>query len=45
MTVIPVSVFIFVVMVMFGGPAAFMNVVSLWLGDLTRFVGNWIRHL
>lgn len=45
MAVIPLSVFVLVVMVMFGGPVAFMNVVSLWVADVASYVGHWIKDL
>ena len=45
MTVIPVSVFIFVVVVTLGGPTAFMNVVSLWVTDFASYVAHWLKNL
>lgn len=45
MAVIPLSVFIFVVMVMFGGPVAFMNVVSIWASDVASYIGHWMKNL
>jgi hypothetical protein len=45
MTVIPVSVFLFIVVVALGGPAAFVNVVTLWVTDIASYVVGWIKHL
>jgi hypothetical protein len=45
MTVIPLSVFVFVVVVALGGPAAFVNVVSNWAGDIASYLTHWMKHL
>jgi len=45
MTVVPLSVFVFVVIVALGGPAAFVNVVSLWVTDLVTYAAHWIKNL
>jgi hypothetical protein len=45
MTVIPLSVFVFVVIVTLGGPEAFMNIVSLWVADAIAFVAHWLKNL
>ncbi len=45
MTVVPLSVFAFVVIVALGGPSAFVNVVSLWLVDVVTYVEHWLKGL
>jgi hypothetical protein len=45
MTLIPLSVFIFVVIVTLGGPTAFMNVVSNWVTDAVAAVAHWLKDL
>ncbi len=45
MTLIPVTVFIFVIAAALGGPSAFVNTVASWLTDIATYVGGWIRHL
>ena len=45
MTVVPLSVFAFVVIVALGGPSAFVNVVSLWLVDVFTYVAHWLKGL
>jgi hypothetical protein len=45
MTVIPLSVFVFVVIVALGGPSAFVNVVSLWVVDVIAYAAHWMKSL
>lgn len=45
MTVIPVTVFLLVVIVLLGGPTAFVNTLSLWVGDLLNSVAAWVRSI
>lgn len=45
MTFIPVTVLVFIVMYVTGGPAQFANTVAQWGIDLVNHVGNWIKHL
>jgi hypothetical protein len=45
MTVVPVTVFLFIVVVALGGPAAFANTVSLWVFDIANAAVSWLRHL
>ena len=45
MTVIPVSVFIFIVVVALGGPDNFFRTIALWGEDVIKTVGTWIKHL
>ena len=45
MTVIPLTVFVFIVVVALGGPMAFVNTVSLWMGDVFTAVATWFRQL
>lgn len=45
MTFIPVTVLLFIVMYVMGGPANFMNVVAQWAADVITQVTNWVKHL
>lgn len=45
MTFIPVTVLLFIVMYVMGGPANFMNVVAQWAVDVITQVTNWVKHL
>jgi hypothetical protein len=45
MTFIPVTVLLFIVIYVVGGPAHFMNVVAQWSMDLVHYVGSWIKYL
>lgn len=44
MTVIPVTVFLLIVILALGGPEAFVNTVSLWVGDLLASAAGWIKQ-
>lgn len=45
MTVIPLSVLLFTVFVVVGGPSAFMSIVSLWVVDAFAYVTRWLKYL
>ena len=45
MTFIPVTVLLFIVMYVMGGPGQFVNVVAQWSTDVITYVVNWIKHL
>ena len=45
MTVVPVTVFLLFVVLALGGPANFVNTVSLWMSDITQAVVAWIKDL
>ena len=45
MTFIPLTVLLFIVVYVMGGPAQFVNVVVHWLTDLANYIANWFRHL
>jgi hypothetical protein len=45
MTFIPVTVLLFVVMYVMGGPAQFVNLVAQWGTDAITTVMNWVKHL
>lgn len=45
MTFVPLTVLLFIVVYVMGGPAQFVNVVVNWLTDLAAYVTGWIRHL
>ena len=45
MTVIPLSAFIFIVVIALGGPAAFVRIVGDWTSDILAFVMRWLREL
>jgi hypothetical protein len=45
MTLVPLTVFIFIVVVALGGPESFANYVGTWTVDILRFIGSWFRRL
>lgn len=45
MTVIPVSVFLLIVIVVLGGPVAFVNTLSLWVSDMLTAAVSWLKNL
>ena len=45
MTVIPVSVFLLIVIVVLGGPVAFVNTLSLWVRDILTAAASWLKNL
>ena len=45
MTIIPLSVFIFIVVIALGGPAEFVRLVGDWTGDAVALVMRWLRQL
>ena len=45
MTFVPVTVLLFIVMYVMGGPANFVNVVVQWSSDVITYIFNWIKHL
>ena len=45
MTIIPLTVFVFVVVVWLGGPEEFVRVVGNWMSDIVAFVIRWLREL
>jgi|SoiMethySBSTD1v2_1073268.scaffolds.fasta_scaffold2251965_2 hypothetical protein len=45
MTFIPVTVLLFIVMYVVGGPAQFVNLVAQWSSDVITSVLNWFKHL
>ena len=45
MIFIPVTVLVFIVMYVMGGPAQFVNVVAQWSADVINYVMNWIKYL
>ena len=45
MTFIPLTVLLFIVIYVLGGPTQFVNVVSYWIMDTATYILNWIKHL
>jgi hypothetical protein len=45
MTIVPLTVFIFIVVVALGGPAQFVRIVGNWTSDILAFVMRWLREL
>jgi len=45
MAFVPITVLLFIVMYVMGGPAQFMNLVAQWTFDLVSSIANWIKHL
>ena len=44
MSVIPLTVLIFIVTVALGGPEAFINTVAGFATDAIAYTASWIRH-
>jgi hypothetical protein len=44
MSLIPLTVLLFIVMVALGGPEAFVNTVSNYATDIVTYTASWIRH-
>jgi hypothetical protein len=44
MALIPISVLLFIVMVAFGGPDAFVNTVASFAADAMTYTSRWIRN-
>jgi len=45
MIFIPVTVLVFIVMYVMGGPAQFMNVVGQWTEEAIKSISNWAKYL
>ncbi len=45
MTVIPVTVAVFLVVVALGGPQNFFRTIALWGEDIIKSVGEFFKHL
>ena len=45
MTFVPVTVLLFIVMYVMGGPVNFVNVIAQWSMDFVSYVAGWIKHL
>ena len=46
MTFMPVTVLVFIVMYIVGGPGEFVNLVAQWTERMScKSVGNWVKHL
>ena len=45
MTFIPLTVLLFIVMYVMGGPAQFVNTVAYWTTEMANSVLNWVKHL
>ena len=45
MTLIPLSVFFFIVVIALGGPEGFVRTVSNWTSDLLAIVLRWLKEL
>jgi hypothetical protein len=45
MTLVPLSVFVFIVVIALGGPDGFVRTVGNWTGDLLAFVARWFKEL
>ena len=45
MTLIPLTVFVFIVVVALGGPDGFVRTVGSWTSDLLAFFWRWLREL
>ncbi|MBA2303869.1 MAG: hypothetical protein H0W08_14720 [Acidobacteria bacterium] len=45
MIFVPVTVLVFIVMYVMGGPTQFMNFVVQWVGEAATSVTTWVKHL
>jgi hypothetical protein len=45
MTLVPLSVFIFIVVIALGGPAQFVRTIGDWTSDILVFVTRWLKEL
>lgn len=45
MTFIPLTVLLFIVIYVMGGPEQFVNVVAQWSMDVINSIANWLKHL
>ena len=45
MTLIPLSVFVFIVVILLGGPDGFVRTVSNWTSDLLAVFLRWLKEL
>jgi hypothetical protein len=44
MSLIPLSVLLFIVMVAFGGPEAFVNTVANFATEAVTYTARWVRN-
>jgi hypothetical protein len=45
MTFVPVTVLLFIVMYVVGGPAQFVNLMAQWSMDAINSIADWFKHL
>ena len=45
MSFIPLTVLLFIVIYVMGGPTQFISVVVNWVTDIVNYVANWIKYL
>jgi hypothetical protein len=45
MTIIPLAVFVFIVVIALGGPDGFVRTVSNWMSDLLAMFLRWLKEL
>ena len=45
MTFIPLTVLLFIVIYVMGGPTEFVNTVSFWIVEMANTVVNWVKYL
>jgi hypothetical protein len=45
MTFVPLTVLLFIVIYVMGGPTQFVNIVAQWSSDVINSVFSWIKHL
>ena len=45
MTLIPLSVFVFIVVIVLGGPDDFVRTIGQWTGDMLSGFTRWLRQL
>ena len=45
MTIVPLTVFVFIVVIALGGPQDFVRTVSNWTSDMVATLLHWLKEL
>jgi hypothetical protein len=45
MTIVPLTVFVFIVVIALGGPQDFVRTVSNWMSDVMAMFLHWLKEL
>lgn len=44
MTIIPLTVFVLITVIVLGGPVGFVNTLSYWATDLIAYIAAWLKY-